>query len=58
MGHKIKIINVVTNIVITVDTIGEAGNYLESSNTTVSRYIKNKTIFKAKYLIINLNIKK
>jgi len=58
LGHKIKIIDVITNTVVILDTIGEAAKYLESSPTTVRRYIKNQTLFKGKYQIINLDSNK
>jgi len=58
LGHKIEITDVETNTLRIFDTIGEAAKYLDSSNTTVSRYIKNKTLFKGKYRIDKLNSSK
>lgn len=55
LGHKIEITNVETNTSGIFDTIGEAAKYLDSSNTTVSRYLTNKTLFKGKYRIEKLN---
>lgn len=58
LGHKIEITDVDTNTTAIFDTIGEVAKYLDSSHTTVSRYIKNQTLFKGKYRIINLNSSK
>ena len=58
LGHKIEITDVDTNTTAIFDTIGEVAKYLDSSHTTVSRYIKNQTLFKGKYRIVNLNSSK
>lgn len=58
LGHKIEITDVNTNSTAIFDTIGEAAKYLGSSHTTVSRYIKNQTLFKGKFRIVDLNSSK
>lgn len=55
LGHKIEITDVEANVSGIFDTVGEAAKYLNSSPTSVSRYIKNKTLFKGKYRIDKLN---
>jgi len=58
LGHKIEITDVNTNTTAIFDTIGETAKYLGSSHTTVSRYIKNQTLFKGKFRIVDLNSSK